>query len=64
MAFEIRDNTFSLFKNDRRENETQAEYTGSAKVAGVEYFVNAWVKETKDGRKYFSANLKPKEQRR
>ena len=38
-----------LSKNDRREKDTQPEYTGTLNVEGVDYWVNGWVKERKDG---------------
>lgn len=59
MAYEMRDNTGSLFKNDRKENENHADYTGKVLIAGVEYYQNAWVKTAKSGKKYFSQSFKP-----
>ena len=63
MAYEVRELTGSLFKNDQKEDETHADFNGSAKIAGVEYWVNAWTKTyEKDGvkRKYFSLSFRPK----
>lgn len=54
MAFEQRDLQGSLFKNKRRTKSTHPEYTGQAKLDGVEYWVSAWVKEKQDGEKFFS----------
>lgn len=54
MAFEQRDLQGSLFKNKRRTKSTHPEYTGQAKLDGVEYWVSAWIKEKQDGEKYFS----------
>ena len=52
-----------LSKNDRREKDTQPEYTGTLNVEGVDYWVNGWVKERKDGSgKFFSLSVKLKEQ--
>ncbi len=61
MAYEMKDNSASLFRNDKKESEKHPDYTGSAKVHGEEMWISAWVRETKDGRKYFSISLKPKE---
>lgn len=62
MAYEIKDNTGSLFKNDRKASDTHPDYNGSAKIAGVEYWISAWLKEGKDGgKKFFSFSFKPKE---
>jgi hypothetical protein len=63
MAYEQKDNTGSLFKNDRREKDTHANARGSALIDGVEYWVDAWTNEAKDGSKYQSLKFKRKEQR-
>jgi hypothetical protein len=68
MAYEQKPNSGSLFRNEKqREGKQDAEYTGSAIVDGVEYWVNAWVNEVqsgdKKGKKYFSMKFKAKEQR-
>ena len=60
MAYEQRDNSGSLFKNDKKTEPNHSDYNGSIMVGGVEYWLNGWVKETKDGRKYFSLSTKPK----
>jgi hypothetical protein len=48
--FEQKDNSGSLFKNERREKDTHPHATGSATIAGVEYWVSAWTKEGKNGK--------------
>lgn len=63
MAYEVRELTGSLFKNDQKEEETHADFNGSAKIGGIEYWVNAWIKTyEKEGtkRKYYSLSFKPK----
>lgn len=55
-----RDNSGVLFKNDRREKDSQPHATGSATIDGVEYFVSAWTKEGAKG-KFQSLAFKPKE---
>jgi len=50
-----------LFKNNKRTHEKQPEYTGSTQVNGQEFWLSAWVKESKNGQKFFSLSLTPKE---
>ena len=54
--FEQRDNSGSLFKNDRKENENQPAYTGKCMVNGLPMQISAWVKESKNG-KFFSLSF-------
>lgn len=59
MAFELKDGNGSLFRNERRDRDNSPEYTGTIKIAGNEYYLNAWVKEGNKG-KFFSLTIKPK----
>lgn len=63
MAYEQKDNTGSLFKNKEKEHESHADYTGSVKVGGQEFWLNAWLKKSKAGTAYMSLSVKPKQQR-
>lgn len=61
MAYEMKNNSGSLFKNDKKETETHPDYKGSAKINGEEYWVSAWNNKSKDGVPYLSFNLKIKD---
>lgn len=61
--YQIKDESGSLFRNKRREKETHPTHKGSAKIAGVEYWISAWVNESKSsGEKYFGLRFEAKEQ--
>ena len=61
MSFQQRDNSGALFANDKRENDRQPTHTGQCVIDGKPYFMDAWVKEGRDGkRRFFSIAFKPK----
>lgn len=60
MAFQHKNNTGSLFKNDRKESERHPDYTGTIIVDGVSYWLSAWVKGGANG-KFFSLAVKAKD---
>lgn len=51
-----------LFVNDKRKNDKQPQYKGSATVNGVEYWLSAWQKKSQNGTAYMSISFEPKEQ--
>lgn len=59
MAFEPRNNSGSLWRNDRKEKPTHPDHSGQVMVDGKEYWISAWVKES-GGKKFFSLAFKPK----
>ena len=61
MAYEMRDNTGSLFRNERKESDTHPEYKGSALIGGVEHWLDAWINTAKDGSKYMAVKFKRKD---
>ena len=50
-----------LFKNDRKEKETQPDYTGTLNVNSREFRISAWVRESKAGAKFMSLAVTPKD---
>ena len=55
-------NRGSLFKNTKKEEDRHPDYNGSINVEGTEYWLNAWIKESKkDGTKFFSLSVKEKQ---
>ena len=58
-------NTFTLFRNNRKENEKHADFNGTfTDSEGREYWINAWSKTPKNGgEKFLSGNIRLKEQK-
>lgn len=49
MAYEQKDNSGSVFKNDRKEKDSHPDRTGTALIDGVEYWISGWIKSGKKG---------------
>jgi hypothetical protein len=60
VTYELKDNTGSVFANDRKTEDTHTDRTGTAKIGGVEYWVSGWLHKTKKGQPYLSLSFKPK----
>jgi hypothetical protein len=52
-------NRGTLFKNNRKEKESHPDYNGKINVNGENYDLSAWVKESKNGLKFFSISVRP-----
>ena len=63
MGYEQKNNQGSMFLNDKQGNESRPDWRGSITVNGVEYWCSAWNKATRDGKKWLSLSVKPKEER-
>lgn len=61
MAYEQKELSGSLFKNEDREKETHPNLKGSALIGGVEYWISGWIKDTKKGDKWISLAFKRKD---
>ena len=52
--YENKENSRSIFRNDKEGKETRPDYTGTAKIDGVDYRVASWVNTTQEGKEYLS----------
>jgi hypothetical protein len=52
MTYEMKDGSFSLFKNDKKLTEKHPDYKGSIKINGVEHWFDAWLKKARMGSSY------------
>jgi hypothetical protein len=59
MAYETNNMTGSLFKNDRKTNESQPDYKGKIKINDVEYWQSAWINKSATGATYMSFKYQP-----
>ena len=65
MAYEHKPGSFSLFKNNKKEKETQPDYRGEGKdLDGNAIEVAAWIREPKGGGKFMSCSFKVKDAQR
>jgi hypothetical protein len=53
MAYQQKQNSGTLFKNERKTTDKHPDWNGTALIDGNEYKLSAWVKEGKKG-KFFS----------
>ncbi len=58
MAYEQRDNSGSIFKNEKKTTDNHPNMTGKCLIGGVEYWVSAWTKDGTKG-KWQSLAFKP-----
>ena len=54
-------NKGSLFKNDKKETEQMPDYKGQININGQEFWLNAWINTSKQGTKYMSLSVSPKD---
>lgn len=52
--FTQKDNTGSLFKNDRKKTEKHPDYTGTGNFGGYDFQISAWLKKDKNDKTYMS----------
>lgn len=61
MSYEERDQSGSLFKNQRKEKDSHPDYQGKAIVNGQPVYVSAWLKDGKNG-KFLSLGFKNRQE--
>jgi hypothetical protein len=50
MAFEQRDNSGAISKNDKKTEPKHKDYQGSALIDGQAYWISGWIKDGKNGK--------------
>jgi len=55
-------NSGVLFKNENKQSDKHADYRGEVNAAGVDYWLDGWVRTSKKGAKFIGFKLKPKQE--
>lgn len=65
MAYQPKEGSGALFKNDKGDNPARPDYRGDVMVGGVVYELSAWIKPLAGdaSKKFMSLSAKPKQQR-
>jgi uncharacterized protein (DUF736 family) len=50
-----------IFRKEDKKSERHPDMDGHLNVEGVEYYVNGWTKTAKNGKKFLSLSIKPKD---
>jgi|TARA_R100000093_G_C1928315_1_gene67895 hypothetical protein len=63
-GFELKDNSMSLLKNGyKEEGDNRPDYTGDAKVGGVDMKASLWINKTKSGATNLRGQFQLKEEK-
>lgn len=57
MAYELKNNTFSLFENDKKGNDKAPDFRGKGMVDGKEVRVAVWKRKSTSGIEYLSGTI-------
>jgi uncharacterized protein (DUF736 family) len=57
MAYEKKEGDISIFKNNFKNATNQPDYKGTYRKNGRDYQVALWIKEDKNGKKFFTGKL-------
>ena len=60
--YQQRDNSGQLFKVEEKKNEKGPDYSGTALIDGVEFYMDSWLKTAESGRRWMSFSFKAKQQ--
>ncbi len=60
MAFEQKNNSGSLFANDRKKSENDPDLTGSIKVDGKEFWLSGWRRQSQAGTTFLALSVRDK----
>jgi hypothetical protein len=64
MAYDQKDMSGGLFKQDKKGNEKAPDYSGTCMIGDRLYYISAWLKTAQSGTKYMSLSFKLKDQQR
>lgn len=59
MAYEPRDFSGSLFRNDKKEKENQPDFKGNIIINGTKFWLSGWAKKSTDGASFISLSAQP-----
>jgi hypothetical protein len=60
MAYEMRDNSGTLFKTKEKKNENSPDYYGDCMIDGVKHKISGWIKHpTNGGPPFISFSFRP-----
>lgn len=59
--YEMKDNSGTLFVNDKGDNDKRPDRTGDAMIDGVVYKMSGWVNTSKNGNPYLSVKFSRKD---
>jgi hypothetical protein len=60
MAYEVKDNSGSLFQNKDKKTDNHPDYSGSIRIDGKDYWLSGWKKVSND-KPWLSLAIKPKD---
>jgi uncharacterized protein (DUF736 family) len=49
-----------LFREEKKSEPADRDYSGSINIGGTEYWLSGWIKTSKKGSKFLSLSVKPK----